>query len=201
MHSKIDNHSTSYLASAQCEDNINMNTISWSVILTLLYKKTPEELRSENIQISSQIWQSTGKRIFFFGLDDKMLHIWNYHLVFITDSKKKRSQKDPMLTNGMQKLEIKRKKNSVCSKKSPADDKDSKSLHLDLNYSHIKHNFVNIKTIKRCKHKKFTTKKLSNCISCTEWGKLYLSCVPFVESIGTRTSALHLECGPLFYDK
>lgn len=51
-----------------------------------------------------------------------------------------------------------RKKNSVCSKKSPADDKDSKSLHLDLNHSHIKHNFVNIKTIKRCKHKKFTTK-------------------------------------------
>lgn len=94
-----------------------------------------------------------------------------------------------------------RKKNSVCSKKSPADDKDSKSLNLDLNHSHIKHNFVNIKTIKRCKHKKFTTKKLSNCISCTEWGKLYLSCVPFVESIGTRTSALHLECGPLFYDK
>lgn len=72
--------------------------------------------------------------------------------------KEKRSQKDPMLTNGMQKLEIKRKKNSVCSKKSPADDKDSKSLHLDLNHSHIKHNFVNIKTIKRCKHKKFTTK-------------------------------------------
>lgn len=104
---------------------------------------------------------------FFFGLDDKMLHIWNYHLVFITDSKKKglgfkiwvsTTLCDPMLTNGMQKLEIKRKKNSVCSKKSPADDKDSKSLHLDLNYSHIKHNFVNIKTIKRCKHKKFTTK-------------------------------------------
>lgn len=64
---KIDNHSTSYLASAQCEDNINMNTISWSVILTLLYKKPPKELRSENIQISSQIWQSTGKRIFFFS--------------------------------------------------------------------------------------------------------------------------------------
>lgn len=115
--------------------------------------------------------------------------------------KEKRSQKDPMLTNGMQKLEIKRKKNSVCSKKSPADDKDSKSLHLDLNHSHIKHNFVNIKTIKRCKHKKIHNQKLSNCISCTEWGKLYLSCVPFVESIGTRTSALHLECGPLFYDK
>lgn len=208
---KIDNHSTSYLASAQCEDNINMNTISWSVILTLLYKKPPKELRSENIQISSQIWQSTEKEnLFFFGLDDKMLHIWNYHLVFITDSKKRglgfkisvsTTLCDPMLTNGMQKLEIKRKKNSVCSKKSPADDKDSKSLHLDLNYSHIKHNFVNIKTIKRCKHKKFTTKKLSNCISCTEWGKLYVSCVPFVESIGTRTSALHLECGPLFYDK
>lgn len=123
MHSKIDNHSTSYLASAQCEDNINMNTISWSVILTLLYKKNPEELRSENIQISSQIWQSTGKRIFFFGLDDKMLHIWNYHLVFITDSKKKglgfkisvsTTLCDPMLTNGMQKLEIKRKKEKLC---------------------------------------------------------------------------------------
>lgn len=29
-------------------------------------KNPPKELRSENIQISSQIWQSTGKRIFFF---------------------------------------------------------------------------------------------------------------------------------------
>lgn len=123
MHSKIDNHSTSYLASAQCEDNINMNTISWSVILTLLYKKTPQKLGSENIQISSQIRQSTGKRIFFFGLDDKMLHICNYHLVFITDSKKKglgfkisvsTTLSDPMLPNGMQKLEIKRKKEKLC---------------------------------------------------------------------------------------
>lgn len=86
-----------------------MNTISWSVILTLLYKKNPKELRSENIQIGSQIWQSTGKRIFIIGLDDKMLHIWNYHLVFITDSKKKglgfkisvsTTLCDPMLTNG-----------------------------------------------------------------------------------------------------
>lgn len=123
MHSKIDNHSTSYLASAQYEDNINMNTISWWVILTLLYKKTPKELRSENIQISSQIWQSTEKENLFFGLDDKMLHIWNYHLVFITDSKKKglgfkiwvsTTLCDPMLTNGMQKLETKRKKEKLC---------------------------------------------------------------------------------------
>lgn len=97
-----------------------------------------------------------------------MLHICNYHLVFITDSKKKglgfkisvsTTLSDPMLPNGMQKLEIKRKKEKLCMlKKTPADEKDSKSLHLDLNYSHIKHNFVNIKTIKRCKHKKFTTK-------------------------------------------
>lgn len=29
-------------------------------------KTPPKELRSENIQISSQIWQNTGKRIFFF---------------------------------------------------------------------------------------------------------------------------------------
>lgn len=86
-------------------------------------KKNPKELRSENIQISSQIRQSTGKRIFFFGLDDKMLHICNYHLVFITDSKKKglgfkisvsTTLSDPMLPNGMQKLEIKRKKEKLC---------------------------------------------------------------------------------------
>lgn len=151
-----------------------MNTISWSVILTLLYKKKPKELRSENIQISSQIWQNTGKRIFFFRFRWQNATYLKLSSCFYHRFKEKRSQKDPMLTNGMQKLEIKRKKNSVCSKKSPADDKDSKSLHLDLNHSHIKHNFVNIKTIKRCKHKKFTTKKLSNCISCTEWGKLYL---------------------------
>lgn len=86
-------------------------------------QKNPKELRSENIQISSQIWQSTGKRIFFFGLDDKMLHICNYHLVFITDSKKKglgfkisvsTTLCDPTLINGMQKLEIKRKKEKLC---------------------------------------------------------------------------------------
>lgn len=123
MHSKIDNHSTSYLASAQCEDNINMNTISWSVILTLLYKKTPQRIK---------IWKDPNrfsnlaeyrKENLFFGLDDKMLHIWNYHLVFITDSTKKglgfkisvsTTLCDPMLTNGMQKLEIKRKKEKLC---------------------------------------------------------------------------------------
>lgn len=87
-------------------------------------KKNPKELRSENIQISSQIWQSTEKEnLFFFGLDDKMLHICNYHLVFITDSKKKglgfkisvsTTLSDPMLPNGMQKLEIKRKKEKLC---------------------------------------------------------------------------------------
>lgn len=31
-------------------------------------KNPPKKLGSENIQISSQIWQSTGKRIFFFQL-------------------------------------------------------------------------------------------------------------------------------------
>lgn len=114
MHSKIDNHSTSYLASAQCEDNINMNTISWSVILTLLYKKNPEELRSENIQISSQIWQSTGKRIFFFQLRWQNATYLKLSSCFYHRFKEKRSQKDPMLTNGMQKLETKRKKEKLC---------------------------------------------------------------------------------------
>lgn len=63
------------------------------------------------------------ENLFFFGLDDKMLHIWNYHLVFITDSKKKglgfkisvsTTLCDPMLTNGMQKLKIKRKEEKLC---------------------------------------------------------------------------------------
>lgn len=87
-------------------------------------KKPPKELRSENIQISSQIWQSTGKRIFFFRFRwQNATHICNYHLVFITDSKKKglgfkisvsTTLSDPMLPNGMQKLEIKRKKEKLC---------------------------------------------------------------------------------------
>lgn len=123
MHSKIDNHSTSYLASAQCEDNINMNTISWWVILTLLYKKTPKELRSENIQISSQIWQSTGKRIFFFQLRWQNATYLKLSSCFYHRFKEKRSRFkiwvsttlcDPMLTNGMQKLETKRKKEKLC---------------------------------------------------------------------------------------
>lgn len=38
-------------------------------------QKNPKVLRSENIQISSQIWQSAEKENLFFGLDDKMLHI------------------------------------------------------------------------------------------------------------------------------
>lgn len=124
MHSKIDNHSTSYLASAQCEDNINMNTISWSVILTLLYKKTPQRIKIwKHPNQFSNLAEYRKRESFFFGLDDKMLHIWNYHLVFITDSKKKglgfkisvsTTLSDPMLPNGMQKLEIKRKKEKLC---------------------------------------------------------------------------------------
>lgn len=51
-----------------------------------------------------------------------------------------------------------RKKNFVCLKKLLVDDKDFKSLYLDLNYFYIKYNFVNIKIIKRCKYKKFIIK-------------------------------------------
>lgn len=98
-------------------------------------------------------------------------------------------------------MEIKRKKNFVCLKKLLVDDKDFKSLYLDLNYFYIKYNFVNIKIIKRCKYKKFIIKKLFNCISCIEWGKFYLSCVFFVESIGIRILVFYLECGFFFYDK
>lgn len=84
-------------------------------------KKPPKELRSENIQISSQIWQSTGKRIFFFRFRWQNATHLQLSSCFYHRFKEKRSQKDPMLTNGMQKLEIKRKKNSVCSKKSLAE--------------------------------------------------------------------------------
>lgn len=86
-------------------------------------KKTPKELDLKTSKSVLKFGRVQERESFFFGLDDKMLHICNYHLVFITDSKKKglgfkisvsTTLSDPMLPNGMQKLEIKRKKEKLC---------------------------------------------------------------------------------------
>lgn len=67
-----------------------MNTISWSVILTLLYKKNPEELRSENIQISSQIWQSTEKENFFFSVYMTKCYTFETIILFLSQIQRKK---------------------------------------------------------------------------------------------------------------